>query len=90
MEKKQRGQNMTQVNMLEAKTELSRLVKKLEDHEEDVIYLARNGKPIVQMTLLPPAKAQKRIGIAKGKISVPADFDKWDQDIAELFEESDL
>ena len=44
---------LTQVNMFEAKTELSRLVKALETKEEDVIFLARNGKPVVQMTRIP-------------------------------------
>ena len=34
---------LTQVNMLEAKTDLSKLVRMLETKEEDVIYLARNG-----------------------------------------------
>ena len=44
---------MTQINMLEAKTDLSALVKMLETKQEDVIYLARNGKAVVQMTLIP-------------------------------------
>ncbi len=34
---------MTQVNMLEAKTELSKLVNMLETKQEEIIYLARNG-----------------------------------------------
>ncbi len=44
---------MTQVNMLEAKTDLSRLVKMLESRQEDGIYLARNGTAVVQMKLIP-------------------------------------
>lgn len=44
---------MTQVNMLEAKTDLSKLVKMLETRQEDVIYLARNGIAVAQMTLIP-------------------------------------
>lgn len=35
--------DMTQINMLEAKSDLSRLVKLLESKQEEVIYLARNG-----------------------------------------------
>jgi len=27
----------------------------------------------------------KRIGIAKGKVKMPKDFDKWDKDIEEMF-----
>ena len=52
---------MTQVNMLKAKTDLSKLVKMLETGQEEVIYLARNGKAVVQMTLIPKTPASKRI-----------------------------
>ena len=38
---------MTRVNMLEAKNNLSKLVRQLENHEEDVVYIARNGVVIV-------------------------------------------
>lgn len=76
---------MTQVNMLEAKTELSKLVKMLETKQEDVIYLARNGTPVVQMTLIPPKSAGPRIGIAEGKFRIPDEFDAWDKEVEELF-----
>ena len=48
---------MTQVNMLEAKNDLSKLVRMLENKEEDIIYIARNGKAIVQITLIPEKPA---------------------------------
>ena len=76
---------MTQVNMLEAKTELSRLVKMLETNEEEVIYLARNGTAVVQMTLIPKKPVSKRIGVAEGKFKVPDDFDAWDKEVEEMF-----
>ena len=76
---------MTQVNMLEAKTDLSRLVKMLETKQEEVIYLARNGKAIVQMTLIPQRSVNERIGIAEGKFTVPDDFDSWDREVEEMF-----
>lgn len=76
---------MTQVNMLEAKTELSRLVKLLETHQEESILIARNGTPIVEMKLAKQAPAKKRIGVAEGKFTLPAEFDAWDAEVAELF-----
>lgn len=76
---------MTQVNMLEAKTDLSKLVKMLETKQEDVIYLARNGTAVVQMTLIPKNQGQKRIGVAEGKFKVPETFDKWDKEVEEMF-----
>lgn len=81
---------MTQVNMLEAKTDLSKLVKMLETNEEDVIYIARNGISVAQITLIPKVDVSKRIGIAKGKLDLPEDFDEvfdsLDDEIADLFE----
>ena len=76
---------MTQVNMLEAKTDLSRLVRLLETKQEEVILIARNGTPVVQMTLAQKQPVHKRIGVAKGKFTVPDDFDKWDQEIEDMF-----
>ena len=55
---------MTQINMLEAKTDLSALVKMLETKQEDVIYLARNGKAVVQMTLIPKKQTQSHYDIS--------------------------
>ncbi len=78
---------MTQVNMMEAKTELSKLVKMLETKEEEVIYLARNGTAIAQMTLIPEPLKKKRIGVAEGKFKVPDAFEAWDKEIEEMFEE---
>ena len=77
---------MTQINMLEAKTDLSKWVKKLENKEEDVVVLARSGKPVAQLTLIPGGQAKKRIGVAKGKFTIPKDFDKWDDEIEDMFE----
>lgn len=69
-------------DMLEAKTDLSKLIRMLETKQEDVIYLARNGKAVVQMTLIPKKLTQKRIGVAEGKFKVPDAFDAWDKEIS--------
>ena len=71
--------------MFEAKSDLSALVKSLETHKEDKIFIARNGKPIVQMTLIPNQPKKKRIGSAKGKFTIPDAFDSWDNEIEEMF-----
>lgn len=83
---------MVQVNMFEAKTDLSKLVKLLETKKEDVIYIARNGVGVVQMTLIEKPDVSKRIGIAEGKLDLPDDFDETfdslDSELSELFEET--
>lgn len=58
---------MTQVNMLEAKTDLSKLVRMLETKQEDVIYLARNGTAVAQLTVISKNPGEKPIGVTEGK-----------------------
>lgn len=81
---------MMQVNVLEAKTEFSKLIRLLESRREESITVARNGKPVVLMTLYPEKPVSNRIGIAKGKFDDPEDFDKYDDEIAELLMGGDL
>lgn len=66
---------MHTVNMHEAKTHLSRLVKAAAAGEPFII--ARAGKPVVKVVALavPEDGATSRIGFLAGKISVPEDFD---------------
>lgn len=85
---------MMMVNMLDAKTNLSKLIKMLENREEDAIYIARDGVRVAQITLVPEKDVSKRIGIAEGELVLPEGFDEafdgLDGEIAELFEGSRL
>ena len=74
-----------QVNILEAKTEFSKLIRLLETGKEDHIIVARYGKPVVKMTIYNDAPVSKRIGVAKGKLKSPDDLDQYNDEIAELF-----
>ncbi len=74
-----------QVSVLEAKTNLSNLVKLVESGKEDQIIIARYGKPVVKMVICNETPVSKRIGIAKGKFMAPDDLDKYNDEIAELF-----
>ncbi len=62
---------MTIVNMLEAKSNLSRLVEALESGTEDEIIIARNGKPAARLVPIGKPPAGPRIGVAKGKFVTP-------------------
>ena len=66
---------MRTVNMHEAKTHLSRLVRAAANGEPFVI--ARAGKPLVKVVAVNAAGSgtTRRIGFLAGKISVPEDFD---------------
>lgn len=76
-----------QVNMLEAKNALSRLVAAAERGED--VVLARDGKPVAKIVRYQAPKV-KPPGAWKGKAKVSPDWDspKTNAEIAELFEES--
>ena len=76
--------DMKQFNMFDAKTNLSRIAKMLEEGTEDYVIVARNGKPLLRITLEKQKQASERFGIAKGMFSVPENFDETD--ISEDFE----
>lgn len=84
------GSAMTRiVNMLDAKTSLSRLVQEVERGEVSEILIARNGKPAARLVPLgsaSPAQRQRRIGVAKGRFKAPVDLDDRNEDVLRLFE----
>jgi len=65
---------MTQVTIHEAKTHLSKLIKKALAGEE--IIIAKGKDPLVRLDPLPEKRQQRRFGGAKGVIEYMAeDFD---------------
>ena len=64
-----------QVNIREAKTNLSNLVRLIETGKEESIIIARYGKPVVKMTIYNDAPVSKRIGVAKGRLKSPENID---------------
>ena len=65
---------MQQVNIHEAKTNLSKLIARAVHGESFVI--AKSGKPMVTVTAYtPPRDPAGRIGFLKGRLKIPADFD---------------
>ena len=63
----------TIVNMHDAKSSLSRLVKRAASGEE--ILIAKNGKPVARLTRLSSRKSTGLIGAFAGKIHMAEDFD---------------
>lgn len=76
---------MQTVNMLEAKTTLSRLVESVESGETEAVIIARNGRPAAKLVAIDAAMEHKRLGIAKGKFVVPENIDAHNAEIARLF-----
>jgi len=76
------------VNMLKAKSSLSRLVEAIETGAETEIIIARNGRPAARLVALKSVTIGKRIGVAKGRLVVPDDIDADEATIAAMFAEN--
>jgi prevent-host-death family protein len=76
---------MNAVNMLDAKSNLSRLVEAVESGAEAEVVIARNGRPAARLVALAPRVAGQRIGAAKGKFRVPDSIDADEAVIAAMF-----
>ena len=63
---------MAEVNIHEAKTHLSRLLRRVAAGEE--ITISRAGRPVAKLVPV-GAPARRRLGIDEGLFSVPDDFD---------------
>lgn len=59
------------VNVHQAKTELSRLLARVEDGEDVVI--ARRGEPVARLVAC-KARGERRPDVLKGKIKIPDSF----------------
>jgi prevent-host-death family protein len=73
---------MVQVNMHEAKTRLSELVRLVEAGEK--VVLARNGTPVVELVAAAPPKKREG-GFWKGRVWVSPDFDDPMPEFEKLF-----
>ena len=82
---------MATVNMLDAKTNLSKLVDAVESGREAEVVIARNGKPAARLVPIAPAKKKIIFGSAKGKYGPAPTVEEWkalDEEVLAMFEES--
>jgi len=74
-----------QVNIHEAKTQLSKLIQAAVNGKQ--VIIARDNKPIVRLEVLPEVRSHRKIGNAKGLIlSMSDDFDEPLDDFKEYME----
>jgi len=75
----------TAVNIYEAKTRFSKLLKRVQLGEE--IVIAKAGKPIARLSPFATPALVRRAGSAKGMITISADFDApLPQELQKAFE----
>lgn len=76
---------MKQVNVHEAKSQLSKLLEDVEAGERVVI--ARAGEPVAVLSPYRTAIRKRRLGMFAGEATIHADFDELPADIAAAFGE---
>ena len=64
---------MAQVNVHEAKTQLSKLLARVAAGEE--IVIARAGKPVARLVPVEKKRAKRVLGLDAGKVWIADDFD---------------
>lgn len=73
-----------EVNIHEAKTHLSKLLRRVATGEE--ITISKAGQPIAKLVPI-AARSQRRFGIDRGVFEVPEDFDApLPKDVLDAFE----
>jgi prevent-host-death family protein len=78
---------MAEVNIHEAKTHLSRLLRRVTAGEE--IVIARAGKPVARLVPVEEPPRPRELGRDRGKIWIADDFDTLDPEILADFEGRD-
>lgn len=76
------------VNVHEAKTNLSALIRSVLRGEKVVI--ARNNKPVAELKALSPDRQARRPGRLKGQIKILQDWESADKEVSELILKSKL
>jgi prevent-host-death family protein len=71
------------INVHEAKTQLSRLLERVERGEE--IVIARAGKPVAKLIPYTAAKEPRKPGGWEGKVWIADDFDELPEEIMAAF-----
>jgi len=72
-----------EINVHEAKTHLSRLLKRVAAGEE--ITISRAGVPVARLIAVGPSGASRPMGMDRGKVWMADNFDERDPELEALF-----
>lgn len=75
---------MRQVNVHDAKSQLSKLLEEVEGGAR--IVIARAGRPIAVLTPFRAATKKRRLGVLPGEATIHPNFDELPSEIAAAFE----
>ena len=76
---------MSKVNVHEAKTRFSRLLRRVAAGEE--ITIANRGVPVARLVPVPAEETTRKLGFFRGQMTIPDDFDApLSEEVLSLFE----
>ncbi|MFW5689176.1 MAG: type II toxin-antitoxin system Phd/YefM family antitoxin [Spirochaetota bacterium] len=70
------------VNVSEAKAKLSRLIDMV--YHGETVTIAKNNLPVVDLVPHTP-RGRRVLGVARGKVAIPEDFDAESDELNDLF-----
>lgn len=76
---------MCEMNVLEAKTNFSKLLMLLDTKQEDEIIICKSNKPVAKLIPFPQIDRMKAFGIAAGKLKYPININDGDEEITAMF-----
>jgi prevent-host-death family protein len=65
--------SMNKVNTHEAKTSLSRMLRRVAAGEE--ITISNRGVPVARLIPIPAEETTRKLGVFRGQMAIPDDFD---------------
>lgn len=69
-------------SVTDAKAKFSQVIDTVLQGEE--IIVTKMGKPAVKISAYKPVVSNQRLGLMKGKATIPDDFGEWEQEEARL------
>jgi prevent-host-death family protein len=69
-------------SVTEAKAKFSQVIESVLQGEE--VIVTKMGKPAVKISSYEPIVDNKRLGLMKGKATIPDDFGEWTEEEAKL------
>ena len=76
---------MKSVNILQARSSLSRLIEAVNSGTEKEIVITRSGRPAAKLVPVSARPPSARIGVAKGLFDVPDDINAHNGHVSRLF-----
>ena len=76
---------MKSVNMHDAKTNLSGLVREVREGSEREIVICLAGRPVAKLVAVTEAP-RRQLGVDRGRIIIAPDFDAVNPEVTALFE----